>query len=185
MEEWARETPYSLDPLSTQALIYTDAESNGNIATVIVTKGAILCYYGTIPGRLRKVLRYRKTNIVAYELLAAIMGILQFKQLNLTEVGGLHFVDSNPARQCLVRASSRQPDLNQLAGMVWYVAGSTVKTYWCDYVPSKANLADAPSRGDFQIMKQLGARIELTDFSVCLVAVESWMSTMDVSALFV
>ena len=72
-------------------------------------------------------LRYRKTNIVAYELLAAIMGILQFKQLRLPNVGGLRFVDSNAARQFLVRASSRQPDLKQLAGMVWYVAGYTLR----------------------------------------------------------
>ena len=113
------------------------------------------------------------------------MGILQFKQLHLPNVGGLHFVDSNPARQCLVRARSRQPDLNQLAGMVWYVAGYTLRRYWCDYVPSKANLADAPSRGDFHIMKQLGVRIEFTDLSDCLVAVESWMSTMDGAALMV
>ena len=130
-------------------------------------------------------LRYRKTNVVAYELLAAKIGVLQFKQLHLPNVGGLHFVDSNPARQCLVRASSRQPDLKQLAGMVWYVAGYTLRRYLCDYVPSKANLADAPSRGDFHIMKQLGIRIESTDFSECFVAVESRMSTMDVAALMV
>ena len=69
--------------------------------------------------------------------------------------------------------------------MVWYVAGYTLRRYWCGYVPSKANLADAPSRGDFHIMKQVGARIESTDFSDCLVVVESWMSAMDVAALIV
>ena len=36
-EQWQRRVPYSLDELKETMLIYTDAESNGYIATVMVT----------------------------------------------------------------------------------------------------------------------------------------------------
>ena len=122
---------------------------------------------------------------MAYELIAAIMGILQFQQLGHEGVGGRRFIDSNPARQCVDKASSKQPDLNQLTGMLWYTAGKMLKRYWCQYVSSSANLADAPSRGNFSIVTQLGARIIHTNFGECTLAVESWMSIMDLAALVV
>jgi hypothetical protein len=36
-EQWQRRVPYSLDELKNTMLVYTDAESNGYIATVLVT----------------------------------------------------------------------------------------------------------------------------------------------------
>ena len=72
-----------------------------------------------------------KTNIVAYEVRAAIMGILQPRRFELPKVGGLHVVDSNPTRQGLVQTSSRQPDLDQFTGMVWYVAGKGIGVCPC------------------------------------------------------
>ena len=53
-----------------------------------------------------KHLKRRKTNVVAFELLAGIMGVLQMQDLRLENVGVRHFVDSNPARQCMVKTCS-------------------------------------------------------------------------------
>ena len=39
-EQWQRKVPYSLDELKDTVIIYTDAESNGYIATVIVTNSS-------------------------------------------------------------------------------------------------------------------------------------------------
>ena len=83
----------------------------------------------------------------------------------------------------MVKASSKQEDLNDLAGMLWFVAGRTLRNYFCQYVASKLNLADAPSRGQFSILTQLNARIIKTDFSECISAVESWMATVQVQTL--
>ena len=184
-EQWTKSVPYSLDELKEMAIVYTDAESNGNLATVILVSQVRLCYYGCIPSRLRKHIKRKKTNIVAFELLAGIMGVLQMQDLQLEQVGVRHFIDSNPARQCMVKACSRHSDLNHLVGMLWFAAGKTLRRYYCEYVPSDPNLADAPSRGQFSVVKQLGARIIRCDFSVCAAAVESWMASMHMPALVV
>ena len=110
---------------------------------------------------------------------------MQFQKLQLEGVGVRHFVDSNPAKQGLIKANSKQPDLNQLVGIFWYVAGKLLRRYWCQYVASDSNLADAPSRGNFSVMKQLGAQIIPADFSERSEAVEHWMSSMGVSVLVV
>ena len=132
---------------------------------------------------LKKRLKPRKTQIVAFELLAAIMGILQCKQLQLEGTRVRHFVDSNPARQGLVRANSKQPDLNNLIGMVWFVAGKVLRRYWCQYVRSGSNLADAPSRGDFSTVKRIGARGVEAEFTLCVKFADTWISSMEVEAL--
>ena len=125
----------------------------------------------------------RKTQIVAFELLAAIMGILQCQDLQIDGMGVRHFVDSNPARQGLVRANSKQPDLNNLIGMVWFVAGIIMRRYWCNYVKSCSNLADAPSRGDFSTVTRIGARVMDADFTRCIKFAETWNSSLEVEAL--
>ena len=120
---------------------------------------------------------------MAYELIAAIMGILQGQEIQVSSMGVRHFVDSNPARQGIVRANSKQPDLNNLIGMIWYVAGKMMRRYWCNYVKSCSNLADAPSRGDFSIMTQIGARVLAADFTRCISFAENWNSSIEVDAL--
>ena len=182
-EGWCKAVPYSLDELQDKAIVYTDAESDGNTATVIITSHTRLCYYGRVPQRLRRHLRRRKTNIVAFELLAAIMGVLQMQALGVENVGVRHFIDSNPARQCMVKACAKHDDLNNLVGMLWFMAGKTLRRYYCEYVPSASNLADAPSRGDFSLVTRLGARVIRSDFSTCVSAVESWMASMSMPAL--
>ena len=83
----------------------------------------------------------------------------------------------------MIKASSKQEDLNELAGMLWFVAARILRNYFCQYVASKLNLADAPSRGQFGTLTQLNVRIIKTDFSECITAVESWMASVQVQAL--
>ena len=117
-ENWSRSVPYSLDELKERVLVYTDAESNGYTATVIITSNQRLCYHGRVPYTLYRRLKRRRTQIVAYELIAGIIGVLQIKQLEIAGASVRHFIDSNPARQCVVKAASKQEDLNELSGML-------------------------------------------------------------------
>lgn len=128
-------------------------------------------------------LTWRKTQIVAYELIAGIMGVLQVKNLGIMGASVRHFIDSNPARQCMIKASSKHEDLNALVGMLWFTAGQTLRSYFCQYVASKLNIADAPSRGKFNEVIQLNARIVDADFSECISAVDGWMSSLQVQKL--
>lgn len=58
-----------------------------------------------------------------------------------------------------------------------------LESYWSHYVRSKDNLADGPSRGDYELMKQLGAeRVEL-DFSRMSDLAEQWFQTPRAEAL--
>ena len=57
-------------------LLYSDAEGTGQIGAVAqFPDGEILCLRGRIPRRVRRLLARRKTNIAAYELLAALVGL--------------------------------------------------------------------------------------------------------------
>ena len=120
---------------------------------------------------------------MAYELIAGIMGVLQVRKQGITGANVRHFIDSNPARQCMIKASSKHEDLNALVGMLWFTAGRVLRNYYCQYVASKLNIADAPSRGHFDEVKRLNARIVDADFSECVAAVEGWMSSFEVRKL--
>ena len=83
----------------------------------------------------------------------------------------------------MVKASSKHEDLNALVGMLWFKAGRVLRNYYCQYVASKLNLADAPSRGQFHGVKRLNARVIEADFSECIEAVDSWMASFTVQKL--
>ena len=120
-------------------------------------------------------LRFRKTNIVGYELLAGIIGILQIRELFDTPVCIRHFIDSQPALHTIVKGSSRQQDLNCITGALWYQAAGNMRHYWASYVRSEANVADGPSRRKFHMMKQLQAREITFNYQRLCDAVETWM----------
>ena len=45
-----------------------------------------------------------------------------------------------------------------LSGRLWYEASNIMVSYYAAYVPSAQNLAEGPSRGEFQVMKELQAQ---------------------------
>ena len=51
-EGWRKTVHYSLNELQSTAIVYTDAESCGNVATVIITRTERVCYYGQVPSKL-------------------------------------------------------------------------------------------------------------------------------------
>ena len=157
------------------AVAYSDAESTGNIASVIITRGTVSYAMAKIPNAIKRKLKPRKTNIMAYELIAAVMTIILLEELVDTRIAIRHFVDNKPARSVLLKGASKQLDLNDIAGMIWYAAAHRTQSYWSHWVRSEANLADRPSRGDISIMMQLNGREVKYNFNSYLQAVESWM----------
>ena len=74
--------------------------------------GGRICYYKTrIPNSIRRRLRQRQTNTVAFELIAAILSILVFVSKVEPEVHMHHYIDSTAALGCIVRGFSRQHDV--------------------------------------------------------------------------
>ena len=173
-ENWSRQVPYVQDMYEKVAVAYSDAESTGYIASVVIVQGVVFYAHARLPNSVRRKLKPRRTNILAYELVAAIMTILMLDGLVSTKVAVRHFVDNTAARSIIIKGSSKQVDLNDMVGMVWYTAAHRVKTYYNQWVCSESNLADKPSRQDTSVMKQLQGRVVEYRFNDFLCAVDGW-----------
>ena len=183
-DDWVRILPYTPENFDDQAILYSDAESNGNIAGVLIYKHRIWYQAGPISQQVRNLLQPRKTQIIAYELLAAISAIVMANSLLGDKVAVRHFIDNKPSRSCIIKASSKSEDLNNLVGLLWYKCGRLLRRWWAYYVHSKDNVADAPSRGHFHLLKRWNAQEVPLDLSLVAEFAESWMSSLDASALF-
>ena len=73
---WTRRVPYQPPTPDDQLMLYTDAESTGCIAAVLIHKSGRWYMSGVLPQGIRQLLKPRRTNIVGYELLAAILGVI-------------------------------------------------------------------------------------------------------------
>ena len=165
-EKWERKLPYEPTKLVEKAVVYSDAESHGSVATVVIYQNVIWYQAGMIPDSITRRLQPRKTQIVAFELLAAIMAVLLVAQILPPGVAIHNFIDNKRSRSCIVKTYSKQWDLNELTGCLWFRCGKLLQSYWSSYVRSNDNIADAPSRGKFHAMKLLKARkIELYFFA--------------------
>ena len=74
----------------------------------------------------------------------------------------VHFIDNTVALSALIHGYASKPDLAAIVNAfhLWG-AGLRMRPYF-DYVPSKANIADLPSRGHFELLHDFGSRpIEL------------------------
>ena len=156
------------------AVAYSDAESKGYIAGVVVHRGTVFYAHASIPNSVRRKLKPSVNNIIAYELVAAVMTLFLLDQVVSTKVAVRHFVDNQPARNCLVKGASKQLDLNNIAGLTWFTAGKRTQSYWSHWVASEANLADKPSRQDLQVMKQLRGTGIHFKFQLFLAAADTW-----------
>ena len=59
------------------------------------------------------------------------------------------------------RSNEQAPaiDARPLRPSAFHLTTCGMRTHmWLDYVPSLANIADLPSRGDFELLERLGAR---------------------------
>ena len=148
---WTREVPYELPTPEDQVILYTDAESHGHVAAVVLHRTGRWYMAGNLPQDIRGLLRRRRTNIVGYELMAALVGIYMVDDMFPHQAFVRHFVDNQPALNAIIRGSSKQDDLNSLVGSVWYGCASMLQSYWGQYVRSKANLSDGPSRQEVPI----------------------------------
>ena len=63
-EQWHREIPYIKDEFESMAVAYSDAESKGYIAGVVVHRGTVFYAHASIPNSIRRKLKPRVNNII-------------------------------------------------------------------------------------------------------------------------
>lgn len=139
-------------------LLYSDAEGNGGLGAVaVLPEGRVMYLQGKVPRSAVRCLKQRKTQIVAFELIAALVALVSLCPDSLNGCRVIHFIDSSAALACVVRVFSREPDLADIAGRLWFEALGLGIGYEAHYVPSRCNLADGPSRSDKTLMRLLNA----------------------------
>jgi len=170
-----RQVPFARELPDKRVILYSDAEGNGNVASVAI-KGAIKIYMkGRVPTRVRRMLKVRKTNITGYELLIAVAAVVSFAPELLHDAVIEHYIDNKPAMSCIVKGFSKQEDLSDIAGRLWFECGVLMATYRAIYVKSKCNLSDGPSRGETALMQQLGFQEVPFNFPVFDRSFGAWM----------
>ena len=93
--------------------------------------------------------RDSKTQV---EILAAVLAYTSRPdQLRGRDI--IHFIDNSGAEAGLVRGYSRDVDSARMASIFHTVAAALGANVWFEYVASKANIADLPSRGDFELLR--------------------------------
>jgi hypothetical protein len=100
----------------------------------------------TVQPPLLQWVRHRKNQVATWELLAAICVLEWVLRRQKGELEVCLFVDNTNALSTLLRGSSRQPDWNDLVGDLWLRVARSGLLFYCLYVPSHMNMADAPSR---------------------------------------
>ena len=69
-----------------------------------------------------------------------------------------HFIDNDSAAACLVKGYSPQVESSPLVGDYWLKAAAAGLDVYIDRVESKSNLADGPSRLNYQLVHALGGK---------------------------
>ena len=107
---------------------------------------------------MKRQLKRRKTQIVAFELFAALVALVALCPDRLRGCRVIHFIDNTAVLACIIRGFSRERDLADVVGRLWFDALGLDIKYEAHFVATKCNLADGPSRGDITLMESLRAK---------------------------
>ena len=145
----APERRVPLAPAQAQrCLVYTDAAGDGHLAFALVHPSLRAWGAATVPKAAWAWAHPRRTQIVLWELVAAVCAVQCLLEHGLADCELILFVDCNPALQALVRGASRQSDLNDIITGFWFQVARAAVLLHAFRAPSKLNIADGPTRRD-------------------------------------
>ena len=85
-----------------------------------------------------------------------------------------HFVDNTVALSAFVHGYARATDMARLANCMHLSAAGMRTRVWLEYVPSNANLADPPSRGEYELLRTMGGhRVDIP-----IIGISDWLSPL-------
>ena len=68
----------------------------------------------------------------------------------------IHWIDNESAVYALVKGYSSAPDSPRVVNLFQGCVAQLAVTPWVEYVQSSDNIADLPSRGEFELLRTLG-----------------------------
>ena len=127
---------------------------------------------GNTPPAFMAQFQVRSQYIGQLELLAAVAAYRSFpKELADREV--IHWIDNTSALASLIKGYARSQDSASIVHAFHAFNLGLQSTAWFEYVRSEANIADMPSRGDFEYLHSLGARSS----PLVLPSLDTWSMT--------
>jgi len=91
------------------------------------------------------------------EILAALLPYTTLAWARLRGRRVLHFIDNTSSMYSLFKGYSSQGDSSWFVSIFHLVCASLQVDVWWEYVRSKANIADLPSRASYGLLESLGA----------------------------
>ena len=123
----------------------------------------------------------RQSYMGQLELLATVLAVSTWGPL-LKERYAILFVDNDSAASGLVKGYSPQLDSGAIIGQFWLSVAKLKSNLYIDRVESKSNPCDGPSRLDFSLMHQWGARWTIPNFDLLVspkIHPDHWFGTIN------
>ena len=98
----------------------------------------------------------RKTVIFELELFAILCAVIGWKQF-VTSCAMVVNTDNDAVRDCLISCSMSSSNARPIPDLCLKVEFESSFNAWMSRVPTDSNIADAPSRGDCELLHSLGA----------------------------
>ena len=144
-------------------VVFTDAAfeaGRGTIGVVIKRPGEPLLWTACdcpawVLRAFAELDRPKEQYIGQLELLAAVVAYTTFPE----ELRGrrvIHWIENESAVYALVKGYSSAPDSARVVNLFQGCVAQLAVTPWVEYVQSSDNIADLPSRGEFELLRTLG-----------------------------
>ena len=92
------------------------------------------------------------------------------------------FIDNAVALSAMIHGYARSTDMAYMSNAFHMHFAGLRTSVFLDFVPSKANIADLPSRGEFRLLKRLGAakvRMKTPTFTEWSVPLGVWSDRLE------
>ena len=98
----------------------------------------------------------RKTVIFELELFAILCAVIGWKQF-VTNCAIVVYTDNDAVSDCLISCNTSSSNARPILDLYLKVEFESSFNAWTSRVPTNSNIADAPSRGDCELLHSLGA----------------------------
>ena len=137
-------------------VLYTDAEGSGGVGAILIGGCGRWYLSSRVPERIWERLKKRKTQINVLELLAWWTAIHTWKG-RLQGQRVVSMIDNTCAMHMAIKGASKCEDANEILHDCWLTLARGGVDMQIEYVNTKDNGADGPSRGDSKLATLLEA----------------------------
>ena len=157
--------------------LFCDARGHPpHIAAVLAIDGkTFFCEMPAPPKVLEGFIRRADNQIMGLEMLSIALGLSSFQEL-LVGRRVVVWSDNTGAEAAAARGTAKQFDHGCLAHCLWLRAAQLGIEMYIKRVPTKDNIADLPSRGEFGLLKWMGASQKTAMLDSMFMHSASWES---------